>query len=1660
MRTLSSLLMPGLRHLSWFALPICLFFAAQAFARPYAEFHPPTSTTKTVAPAAVTVSASSNGPLCAGATLNLSATVTVGAAPFTFAWSGPLGFTSSDQNPSRPNTILAHSGTYTVTVTDNTGMTGTATVSVQINPPATVDAGPSDTLCKGTQYQLNGTIGGSASSASWIASVGGGMFMPNPQALNATYSPPANFTGVITLTLTTNDPAGPCPAVSDQMQLTYGSPGPLVCNDTVYISMGQTCTLTVTPDMALETDVLDKLYTVTLFTLQGLNIGNTITPQYVGVPLKIRIQDNCSGNFCITNAIASDVLPPVFVSCQNITVPCVVSNYTPAYLSNVLGIAAAIPQVTENCTQATLTSSDTWVDVPCNGSFNGLTNLSGYVVRVWTATDASGNKSTCTQYIYFQRISIYELTLPTDVTVNCDMVMTDPAVTGAPSYTFNGVKFYITGTNSFCEINATATDQPAPFCDGVYSIIRTWQIFNLCGPSSSSPPNPIIHLQVINVIDPQGPAVACPANLTVSTDPLDCCATVDLPDVIMEDACGRVGDASAVIFVKNPITGDTIDEITILVVLSDFTGNNLNDKDTLAVFGNTPCIPVGQHIVAYIAEDACGASSYCTFTLTVTDNVPPVAACDEITQVTLGIDGMALINASTFDDGSYDNCSPVSFRARRVVGNDCQTNSQFHPQVKFCCEDVGDTILVILRVYDVPVPAGPVSLSFQEAHSNDCEVQVYVDDKLKPVCLAPAHTTISCDNFDPTLWSHGMATGADNCCIDTITTSANWAQFDTLCSRGTIVRTFRVFDCHGQSSSCTQRIVVNYQQNFYVKFPDDVVITACNGSGDYGEPTFFGENCELLGVTHTDQYYTVVPDACTKIERTWTIINWCSYNPNLGCTYVPNPNPSSITNHSTNLAGPVVSPFGTPSPWAPTVAKLTPSDQQAKNFSEYWSPNVNCYQYKQIIKITDTEKPVVQCQTSTPEMCDVTDNNPQMWNESYWYDNLTGKHDLCEGPTDLCLSATDACSKFNVNFRFQLFLDLDGNGSMETVVNSASTLEPNVIRYNNANTPNFSGGIVRAFDGRPVPLEQKYRFAIETHTSGNFKTACLRWNTIADPNTYVIPELPHGNHKIKWFVSDGCGNEQICEYPFVIKDCKAPSLKCYNGLSANMGVDKSLTLNMQFFIEQADDNCTPSNLIIHGIRKAGQGTGFPFLPNGAPQTTVTFDCSQLGFQLVEVWGMDLAGNADFCQTYVHVQSNGACNNATATVAGAVLTEHGHGLEEANVHIEYSTINGTPPATKQELTDNNGHYVFDNSVPIAINYKLTPIKDNDPLNGVSTFDLVLINKHILGIEPLVTPNKLIAADVNRNGSITTFDLVELRKLILGIYTDFPDNTSWRFVDKAYTFPDPTNPWKEVFPESKSVWNFQANSMEDDFVAIKIGDINSNSVANSLLYSEDRADGTLLFDVEDRFVKAGERFTATFTADNPVLAYQFTMNYTDLEIESILPGAGMKAENFAVFADQHAMTSSVQVPEGTEEITFKVQFRAKAAGQLSKMLGVSSRITRSEAYPDVQGLDKYDIGFRFNNGGEHVVTGLGFELYQNVPNPWVNKTQIGFYLPQAGDATLTIYDDLGRAVFTETADYDRGYNAIFIEHALLDKPGVLYYTLDTPHGKATRKMIQVK
>ena len=115
----------------------------------------------------------------------------------------------------------------------------------------------------------------------------------------------------------------------------------------------------------------------------------------------------------------------------------------------------------------------------------------------------------------------------------------------------------------------------------------------------------------------------------------------------------------------------------------------------------------------------------------------------------------------------------------------------------------------------------------------------------------------------------------------------------------------------------------------------------------------------------------------------------------------------------------------------------------------------------------------------------------------------------------------------------------------------------------------------------------------------------------------------------------------------------------------------------------------------------------------------------------------------------------------------------------------------------------------------------------PKTVFGTIDLVVVSRHILNIQLLDSPYKMIAADVNKSGNINTMDLVETRKLILHIDDEFRNNNSWRFIDKAFAFADPTKPFATAFPESISG---PAPGLKHDFIGMKVGDVSGDAVVD--------------------------------------------------------------------------------------------------------------------------------------------------------------------------------------------------------------------------------------
>jgi hypothetical protein len=552
----------------------------------------------------------------------------------------------------------------------------------------------------------------------------------------------------------------------------------------------------------------------------------------------------------------------------------------------------------------------------------------------------------------------------------------------------------------------------------------------------------------------------------------------------------------------------------------------------------------------------------------------------------------------------------------------------------------------------------------------------------------------------------------------------------------------------------------------------------------------------------------------------------------------------------------------------------------------------------------------------------------------------------------------------------------------------------------------------------------------------------------------VSNDYPFGTHKVEYSVEDLCGNSTPCEFEITVQDAKLPTPVCLNGLAVELMPDPDgnggmIQLNPELFDSGSYDNCEDN-----------EDLTLTLAPN-------FFTCDDVGTKIVTLTVTDASGNSDFCETYVIIQDNmNICpETLTATVGGMIANEDGDGVDEVMVNVS-----GNGPAT-QPVMSNGGNYQF-SALDMYHDYTFTPENNENPSNGVTTLDLVHMTKHILNIQPLDSPYKIIAGDVNNSGSISTLDVVLVRKLILQINTDFPNNTSWRFVDAAHEFENPMNPFSQPFPEYFNINNLDADDMGVDFIGIKIGDVNGSANPNYLLGADDRSfDGELNFDIQDRGLKAGETYRVDFKTNDflNIFGYQFTLDFdeTALELIDIIPGEldNLTTENFGLaMLDEGIITSSWDNSKNTLHnngtTLFSFTFLASTNTTLSDLIKITSEYTPAEAYQaDLNaGTQTLAVDLNFTEG-QGMSSHDKFMVYQNKPNPFKDETAIAWEMPEAGWSRLTITDFSGKVLKVIADDYPIGYNEVKLTKAELGSSQIMFFKLETACATETRKMVMI-
>ncbi len=455
---------------------------------------------------------------------------------------------------------------------------------------------------------------------------------------------------------------------------------------------------------------------------------------------------------------------------------------------------------------------------------------------------------------------------------------------------------------------------------------------------------------------------------------------------------------------------------------------------------------------------------------------------------------------------------------------------------------------------------------------------------------------------------------------------------------------------------------------------------------------------------------------------------------------------------------------------------------------------------------------------------------------------------------------------------------------------------------------------------------------------------------------------------------------------------------------------------------------------------------------------LTLTCDDVGpLTPVVIYGWTEDGGVlyDSCTAHFTLKdNNNYCGqNLTAGIEGVVFNSSLNTIQNVSVGIEGDL-------TARYLTNEDGGYAFD-EVEELKNYNIIPFKDDDHMNGVSTLDLILIQRHILGLKKFETAQQVLAADINNNGVVNGADLINLRKLILGKTDSFTNNTSWRFVDANFDDWDMSTILNSDIPEEYIIEQLNT-MMYVNWQGIKIGDVNNSAIANDLMDQSDvRYNETNILVVEDRLVAEGEEFVVDFKADNDQDFYgmQFTVSFnTDMvtyagtDFSDIDFNESFVGDNYI---DRGKLAISWNGLNKTElskdDKVVSLKFVAKKDMRLSQCFSINSTILPAEWYDN----ETKDLKLIFNNVQDSEV-----QLISNIPNPWLDKTDINFFLPTDMDVVFSIYDVSGRLLLSKDNHYDQGLNTISVNESDISASGVLYYEIKTSNKKITKKMILLR
>ena len=411
------------------------------------------------------------------------------------------------------------------------------------------------------------------------------------------------------------------------------------------------------------------------------------------------------------------------------------------------------------------------------------------------------------------------------------------------------------------------------------------------------------------------------------------------------------------------------------------------------------------------------------------------------------------------------------------------------------------------------------------------------------------------------------------------------------------------------------------------------------------------------------------------------------------------------------------------------------------------------------------------------------------------------------------------------------------------------------------------------------------------------------------------------------------------------------------------------------------------------------------------------------------------------------------NQSCTKVSGKI--QNPKGLNIPGVTLSLSNSGDSKTAS----TDLMGNFSFTNLS--MTNYSLIPSKivESNPRNGISIFDLALIQAHIIGKKPLETAYQIIAADVNGSSSITTADMIVLKKFILGLESNF-NGKLYSFEDKKHVFSNPKNPFP--FPQSIII-NITQNLVVGDFIGVKLGDINFDNIPRNFVpKANSNRKIEFLYEIvlSDLLNKSNEFIYRIKSAkEQDLLGMQFTLNWDSKLADLVAIENNPLGIDFANVSVSNGLlglswTSTNGLSKILNENEVVLEIRLKLKSKFNKpALNMNDELLEKEAFDDNFNFKELSLKWENNLDANDLSQ---YKLFV-FPNPAQNNFTLTFNSNKAEKGFVQVTDMLGRLIINQEVDIIKGLNNRLFNIPDHIVPGIYNIQLRTSKNFETLKLL---